>query len=73
MVNATFDLEGHAEANGPAILGALAKSTCELGCESKGECILGAIAAAAVGRAKDIHESAVEPFDPPYPIGAEGD
>lgn len=73
VMNATFDLEGHAEANGPAIFGALAQSTCELGRESQGQCILGAIAAAAVGRAKDIHESTVEPFDPPYPVGAEGD
>jgi len=73
MVNATVNLEGHAEANGPAIFGTLAQSTCELGRKSEGQCILGAIAAAAVGRAKDHHESAVEPFDPPYSVGAEGD
>ena len=73
MVNATFDLEGQAEADGPAIFGALAQGTCELGRESEGQCILGTIAAAAVGCAKDLHERAVEPFDPPYSVGAEGD
>ena len=72
MVNAPFDLEGHAEANGPAIFDALAQSTCELGRESERQCIWGAIAAAALGRAKDHHERAVEPFDPPYLVSAAG-
>ena len=73
MANVPFDLEGHAEPNRPAIFGALAQGACELGREDERQRILGAIAGAGVGRAKDLHKSGVEPFDPPYPVGVEGD
>jgi hypothetical protein len=72
VVNAISDPDGRVEANRLAIFGTSAESTRELGRESERQCISRINGVGVVRRAKDLHESAVEPIDPPYSVDAAG-